>query len=203
MSGAYCIDFYNKSTLTFIVIYLCFSSCFLLHCHLLKNKGRVLRCCARICSFRVLLRQVGVPPPASRALEEAAAVWAWSYLFTLSDSRKVTESAPGRPAGLALWCGLCCSVLPREQTPSLARSCSSSSSGWSWGRAAPATAGLIIHCRWIHLQLMGSVWLGLYPWWFLSLKTSITAVTAVLVARIHSYYTQFCKPKRMLFFWTK
>lgn len=105
-------------------------------------------------------------------------------------------------AGAVMWALLLC-ALPRERTPSLARSCSSSSAGWSWGRAAPATAGLITHCWWIHLQLMGSVWLGLYPWWFLSLKTSIAAVTAVLVARIHSYYMQFCKPKRMLFFWTK
>lgn len=86
MSGAHCIDFYNKSTLTFIVIYLCFSSCFLLHCHLLKTSAESFAVPARICSFRVLLRQVRVPQPASgamctgdgsgaqTALDEAAAV---------------------------------------------------------------------------------------------------------------------------------
>lgn len=58
MSGAHCIDFYNKSTLTFIVLYLCISSCFLLHCHLLKRSAESFA--APVCSCRVL-RWVWIP----------------------------------------------------------------------------------------------------------------------------------------------
>lgn len=120
MSGAHCIDFYNKSTLTFIVIYLCFSSCFLLHCHLLKPSAESFTIPVCICSFRVLLRQVHTRQPAGRAagtgggsgaqtaLDEAAAVWA---LFSLCRLCLWAGTAGKGPRQLLNWQpGLRCSV---------------------------------------------------------------------------------------------
>lgn len=121
MSGAHCIDFYNKSTLTFIVIYLCFSSCFLLRCHLLKPSAESFTMPVCICSFRVLLRQVH-----TAASRQSRRHWGWlrcsdSPWWTCSrlglilplqtvplgrDSREGTTAAPELTAWLMVPCGL-------------------------------------------------------------------------------------------------
>lgn len=58
MSGAHCIDFYNKNTLTFIVIYLCSHHAFPPLYHLLKTSAESFSIPLGVCSVRVLLRQV-------------------------------------------------------------------------------------------------------------------------------------------------
>lgn len=168
MSGAHCIDFYNKSTLTFIVIYLCFSSCFLLCHHLLKTRAECIAvpyvfAVSGCCWGRSEFRRLPAEPRVLGALEEAAAGRALSYQLRLCDSREVTESAPELAARLAVWCVLrsprgCCSVCCRRTNPGSRSFLLQQRQLWVYVGQSCSSRCWADHS---HLQLLSSVWFGL------------------------------------------
>lgn len=187
MSGAHCIDFYNKSTLTFIVLYLCFSSCFFLHCHLLNTSA------APVCSCRVLWGGSQFQDVPWWWLGEAASPGAVFCLY------RVCRGAPAAP-GLAAW-----TVVPAGiQLPTGAHWEGSGSFlpqqqqlGSRWGREPPL--GPCIHCPWAHR-------LCLYPWGTLIPGICTAALTAVcgqesllLHTAVHTGGCFFSEPNSLYF----
>lgn len=130
MSGAHCIDFYNKSTLTFIVLHVCFSSCFLLHCHLLKTSAESFA--APVHSSRVLVRWVRIPRSALVVAQvKLHPLEPCSTCAGCASGRGSGRGAPAAP-GLTAWIVVPAGLqfllaVMHEQTGRLAPSCPNSS----------------------------------------------------------------------------